>query len=160
MLFVALFFESICFPTIVALGMRGLGKHSKSGSGLIVAGVSGGAVVPPLLGVTADMRSTAFAMVVPLCFFLSAWTYPLAVNFIPRTASRPTSSRRLKSASSPLPTPKARKSVALQMMGRAATWRRARLSGWKTLQRGAIDHKDWTRGLSLGYGHSNHMHSR
>lgn len=26
MLYLTLFFESICFPTIVALGMRGLGK--------------------------------------------------------------------------------------------------------------------------------------
>ncbi|KAK3725113.1 hypothetical protein LTR37_000624 [Vermiconidia calcicola] len=83
MLYVTLFFESICFPTIVALGMRGLGKHSKRGSGWIVAGVCGGAVVPPLLGVAADARSTPFAMVVPLCFFIAAFTYALAVNFVP-----------------------------------------------------------------------------
>lgn len=50
MLSVTLFFESVCFPTIVALGIRGLGRHTKTGSGLIVAGVSGGAVVPPILG--------------------------------------------------------------------------------------------------------------
>lgn len=42
MLYVTLFFESIIFPTIVALGMRGLGKHSKRGSGFIVGGVCGG----------------------------------------------------------------------------------------------------------------------
>jgi FHS family L-fucose permease-like MFS transporter len=93
MLFVVLFFESIIFPTIVALGMRGLGKYSKRGSGFIVAGVSGGAVVPPLLFVAADSRGavnaqtgnapTAFAMVVPLMFFVAAWTYPICVNFIP-----------------------------------------------------------------------------
>jgi len=66
MLFLTLFFESVCFPTIVALGIRGLGKHYKRGSGLIVAGTSGGAVVPPILGHVADMRnSTGFAMIVP-----------------------------------------------------------------------------------------------
>jgi FHS family L-fucose permease-like MFS transporter len=66
MLFLTLFFESVCFPTIVALGIRGLGKHYKRGSGLIVAGVSGGAVVPPILVHVADMRnSTGFAMIVP-----------------------------------------------------------------------------------------------
>lgn len=70
MLYITLFFESIIFPTIVALGMRGLGKHTKRGSGYIVAGVSGGACVPPLLGAVADLHnSTALAMVVPLCFF-------------------------------------------------------------------------------------------
>jgi FHS family L-fucose permease-like MFS transporter len=54
MLYIVLFFESIIFPTIVALGMRGLGKYSKRGSGFIVAGVAGGAVVPPLLFVAYD----------------------------------------------------------------------------------------------------------
>ncbi len=48
MLYVTLFFESICFPTIVALGIRGLGRHTKRGSGFIVGGVLGGACVPPL----------------------------------------------------------------------------------------------------------------
>lgn len=83
MLYVTLFFESICFPTIVALGMRGLGRHTKRGSGFIVGGVFGGAVVPPLVGAVADMHGTALAMVVPLAFFVAAWTYSLAVNFVP-----------------------------------------------------------------------------
>lgn len=83
MLYVTLFFESICFPTIVALGMRGLGKYSKRGSGFIVGGVCGGAVVPPILGATADAKSTAFAMIVPMCFFIAAWSYALCVNFVP-----------------------------------------------------------------------------
>lgn len=84
MLYLTLFFESIIFPTIVALGMRGLGKHSKRGSGFIVAGVAGGACVPPLLGEAADLNnSTALAMTVPLCFFVAAWTYAICVNFVP-----------------------------------------------------------------------------
>ncbi|KAI9688575.1 MAG: hypothetical protein M1822_001524 [Bathelium mastoideum] len=84
MLYVTLFFESICFPTIVALGMRGLGKYSKRGSGFIVGGVAGGACVPPLLGAAADLNnSTAIAMSVPLAFFIAAWSYALCVNFIP-----------------------------------------------------------------------------
>ncbi|KAI2463841.1 MFS general substrate transporter [Annulohypoxylon bovei var. microspora] len=83
MLYVTLFFESICFPTIIALGMRGLGRHTKRGSGWIVAGVMGGAAVPPLTGVAADARNTAFAMVVPLCFFVLASSYAIAVNFVP-----------------------------------------------------------------------------
>ncbi|WYZ36544.1 hypothetical protein EsH8_II_000050 [Colletotrichum jinshuiense] len=84
MLYIVLFFESICFPTIVALGMRGLGRHSKRGSGFIIAGVSGGAVVPPLLGVVADHTNMKTAMVIPLIFFALAWTYAFAVNFVPR----------------------------------------------------------------------------
>ena len=84
MLYVTLFFESICFPTIVALGMRGLGRHTKRGSGFIVGGVVGGAVVSPLTGVAADaFENTATAMLVPLVFFVAASTYAVAVNFIP-----------------------------------------------------------------------------
>lgn len=83
MLYVTLFFESICFPTIVALGMRGLGRHTKRGSGFLVAGVMGGACVPPLTGAVADMHNTALAMVVPMAFFVGAWSYALAVNFVP-----------------------------------------------------------------------------
>jgi len=93
MLFIVLFFESIIFPTIVALGMRGLGKYSKRGSGFIVAGVSGGAVVPPLLFVAADAQGavnqltghapTATAMSVPLAFMVAALSYPICVNFVP-----------------------------------------------------------------------------
>ncbi|KAI1754680.1 MFS general substrate transporter [Xylaria castorea] len=83
LLYVVLFFESICFPTIVALGMRGLGKHTKRGSGWIIAGVSGGAVVPPLTGVAADNHGTGKAMAVPLAFFVAALSYAVAVNFVP-----------------------------------------------------------------------------
>jgi len=45
-----------------------------------------GAVVPPILGAVADAHGrygTALAMVVPMCFFIAAYSYPLAVNFIP-----------------------------------------------------------------------------
>lgn len=83
MLYLTLFFESIIFPTTVALGMRGLGKYSKRGSGFIVGGVAGGACVPPLLGVAADLQnSTAIAMTVPLAFFIAAWSYAFCVNFV------------------------------------------------------------------------------
>jgi FHS family L-fucose permease-like MFS transporter len=78
-----LFFESIQFPTIVALGMRGLGRHTKRGSGWIIAGVIGGAVFPPLTGYTADLHGTALAMVVPLMAFLGPCSYALCVNFVP-----------------------------------------------------------------------------
>ncbi|KAM3085252.1 hypothetical protein ACMFMG_003682 [Clarireedia jacksonii] len=83
MLYLCLFFESICFPTIVALGMKGLGRHTKRGSGWIVGGVLGGACVPPLTGVAADRYGTGLAMFVPMCFFVGSLTYAVAVNFIP-----------------------------------------------------------------------------
>ena len=44
------FFMSIMFPTIFALGVKGLGPHTKLGGSLIVMAVAGGAVFPPLMG--------------------------------------------------------------------------------------------------------------
>ncbi|KAJ6587272.1 major facilitator superfamily domain-containing protein [Mycena sp. CBHHK59/15] len=84
MLMVTLFFESVCFPTIVALGIRGIGRHTKRGSGWIVGGVVGGACVPPILARAADNHnSTAFAMIVPVIFFIPAWAYAICCNFVP-----------------------------------------------------------------------------
>jgi FHS family L-fucose permease-like MFS transporter len=85
MLYLTLFFESICFPTIVALGIRGLGRHYKRGSGFIVGGVIGGGCVPALTGKVADIyNNTGIAMVVPMAFMVAALTYPICVNFLPR----------------------------------------------------------------------------
>ncbi|KAM6476611.1 major facilitator superfamily domain-containing protein [Trichoderma sp. SZMC 28011] len=83
MLYVVLFFESVCFPTIVALGMRGLGRHTKRGSGFIVGGVVGGACVPPLTFVAAERHGSGISMVVPLSFLVVAWSYAFCVNFVP-----------------------------------------------------------------------------
>lgn len=54
MLYFVLFFESVCFPTIVALGMRGLGRHSKRGSGYIVAGKRSGSQGVPTVVMSID----------------------------------------------------------------------------------------------------------
>jgi MFS transporter, FHS family, L-fucose permease len=83
LLCVTLFFESIQFPTIVALGMRGLGRHTKRGSGWIIAGVIGAATFPPLTGYVIDTRSSNLAMVVPLMAFLGPLSYAVVVNFVP-----------------------------------------------------------------------------
>jgi MFS transporter, FHS family, L-fucose permease len=44
------FFMSIMFPTIFALGLRGLGPNTKLGGSMIVMAVVGAAVMPPALG--------------------------------------------------------------------------------------------------------------
>ncbi|KAF8469491.1 major facilitator superfamily domain-containing protein [Kalaharituber pfeilii] len=85
MISLLLFWESICFPTIFTLGIKGLGKHTKTGATFIISSIIGGAVVPPLLGVAADsFNDTGRAMIVPLAFFICGYSYPLAVNFYPR----------------------------------------------------------------------------
>ncbi|KAH8833336.1 major facilitator superfamily domain-containing protein [Flagelloscypha sp. PMI_526] len=81
-LMITLFFESILFPTIFTLGLRGLGRHTKRGGSWIVASIVGGACIPAILGATADhFDDTGRAMFVPLIFFLLAIPFALWVNF-------------------------------------------------------------------------------
>jgi FHS family L-fucose permease-like MFS transporter len=77
---IVLFFESCIFPTIFTLSLRGLGRHTKRGASYLVASVSGGAVIPAILGNVADKTGTRKAMVVPLSFFLIAWSFPIYLN--------------------------------------------------------------------------------
>ena len=78
-MFGTFFFMSVMFPTIFALGIRGLGEYTKLGSSLIVMSIVGGAIAAPFVGHIADMHSMRTGFVVPLvCFVLialygSAW---------------------------------------------------------------------------------------
>ena len=73
-LFGTFFFMSVMFPTIFALGIRGLGDHTKLGSSLIVMSIVGGAIAPPFMGHIADVHSMRVGMVVPLvCFVFVAF---------------------------------------------------------------------------------------
>lgn len=68
------FFESIMFPTIFALGVEGVGAHTKKASSFIIMSIVGGAIMPYAMGLLADKNSTAFAYIVPLfCFIVVAW---------------------------------------------------------------------------------------
>jgi len=68
------FFESIMFPTIFALGVKDLGHHTKKASSFIIMSIVGGALVPYVMGMLADSRSTAFSFIVPMiCFLVVAW---------------------------------------------------------------------------------------
>jgi len=66
-IFLTSFFMSLMFPTIFALGIKGLGANTKIGGSLIVMAIIGGAVFTPVMGLVAEAtRSMAMAMLVPL----------------------------------------------------------------------------------------------
>jgi len=72
-MFGTFFFMSVMFPTIFALGIRGLGEYTKLGSSLIVMSIVGGAIAAPFMGHIADLNSMRVGFVVPLvCFVLIA----------------------------------------------------------------------------------------
>jgi FHS family L-fucose permease-like MFS transporter len=74
-------FNSIMFPSIFALGVRGLGPLTGKGSGLLVASIVGGAIIPELQGIFADRIGIHHA------FFLPAICY-LYILYFAVTSSR------------------------------------------------------------------------
>jgi FHS family L-fucose permease-like MFS transporter len=74
-LFGIFFFMSIMFPTIFALGIRGLGEHTKLASSLIVMSIVGGALAPPLMGWIADRYNMRLGFIVPLVCFVGVGLY-------------------------------------------------------------------------------------
>lgn len=62
--------ESIMFPTIFALAIRGLDEQTKRASSYLIMSIVGGAVAPILMGYIADTTSMALSFVVPLVCFV------------------------------------------------------------------------------------------
>lgn len=63
-------FNSIMFPTIFTLAMRGLGKYTSQGSGILCMGIVGGAIVPVLQGLLADSIGIHHAFILPILCYL------------------------------------------------------------------------------------------
>jgi MFS transporter, FHS family, L-fucose permease len=76
-MFTAFFFMSVGFPTIFALGIRGLGEYTKLGSSLIVMSIVGGAIAAPFMGHIADVHSMRMGFIVPLVCFVFVALYGL-----------------------------------------------------------------------------------
>ncbi|MEJ7587392.1 MAG: glucose/galactose MFS transporter, partial [Ferruginibacter sp.] len=65
------FFMSIMFPTIFALGIKGLGEEGKIASSFLVMSIVGGAIIPPIMGQISDQTgSIQVAYIVPLICFV------------------------------------------------------------------------------------------
>lgn len=72
--FLSYFFMSIMFPTIFALGIFGLGARAKKASAFIVMAIMGGALLPKLMGLVADLSDMSRGFIVPaFCFAIVAF---------------------------------------------------------------------------------------
>jgi FHS family L-fucose permease-like MFS transporter len=80
-IFLSSFFMSLMFPTIFALGIKGLGANTKIAGSIIVMAIILGGVFTPLMGLIAA-ESMAHAMMIPLgCYCFIAiyafwWSHP------------------------------------------------------------------------------------
>lgn len=67
-------FNSIMFPTIFSLAIRGLGKHTGQASGILCMAIVGGAVIPVIQGLIADSIGIHHAFILPvLCYLFIAY---------------------------------------------------------------------------------------
>jgi FHS family L-fucose permease-like MFS transporter len=70
-IFLTSFFMSLMFPTIFALGLKGLGPNTKIGGSLLVMAIIGGAVLTPLMGLISEAaHGIAWAYAVPLFSYI------------------------------------------------------------------------------------------
>ncbi len=77
-LFLTSFFMSLMFPTIFALGLKGLGPNTKIGGSLLVMAIVGGAMLTPLMGLISEKSgSIALAYSVPLFTYVYIALYSL-----------------------------------------------------------------------------------
>ncbi|MGD0801437.1 MAG: sugar MFS transporter [Terracidiphilus sp.] len=81
------FFNSIMFPNIFALAIKGLGTMTSKGSGLIMTAIVGGAIVPPLIGKVADKAGIQNSLVIPIICYLFIAYYGLWGSKPKRTAA-------------------------------------------------------------------------
>jgi glucose/galactose transporter len=74
--------NALMWPAIWPLALNGLGKFTKAASSLLVMGISGAAVIPPLYGHFVDLYSaqTSYLILLPIYLFIlyyAAWGHKL-----------------------------------------------------------------------------------
>ena len=67
--------NSIMFPTIFTLAIKGLGPLTGRGSGVLVTAIFGGAVIPMLQAVVADTAGLTISFVIPVACYLYIWLF-------------------------------------------------------------------------------------
>lgn len=85
-LVISSFFMSCMFPTIFALGVKGLGPNTKIGGSMIIMAIIGGAIWTPLMGYISDTtHSMALAMIIPVI----SYCYLVYYSFVGSKPSGP-----------------------------------------------------------------------
>ncbi len=62
--------NSVMFPTIFSLSLQGLGEHTGKASGLLCLAIVGGAIVPVLQGMIADIVGVQLSFILPMACYI------------------------------------------------------------------------------------------
>ncbi|PTQ93988.1 glucose/galactose transporter [Mucilaginibacter yixingensis] len=82
--------NSLVWPAIWPLAIKGLGSYTRTGSSLLIMGIAGGALIPLLYGRIADMFSLqhAYVILIPcylMIFYFSVWGHKLVPQRVTRS---------------------------------------------------------------------------
>lgn len=70
-------FTSVMYPVIFTLSIKGLGDYTKTASSLLIMGVVGGAVIPPLMGLVSDQGGIRLSYVLPVICYIYVTYYAI-----------------------------------------------------------------------------------
>lgn len=83
MIVLIMFFESGTFPLIYAISIRGLGKHTKTGSALLTAAISGGMIGPAIMSPVSNSKGLQYAYCVVVAIFAFGSVFPFYLVIAP-----------------------------------------------------------------------------
>jgi MFS transporter, FHS family, L-fucose permease len=81
------FFNSIMFPSVFTLGIEGLGPLTGEGSGVLIAAIVGGAIIPLITGKIADMYGIHHAFIIPAICYLYILLFAIKGQPLKRAAT-------------------------------------------------------------------------
>lgn len=65
--------NAIMWPAIWPMSLKGLGRHTKTGSALLIMGIIGGAIIPPVFGWLIDImgsQTSAYVILIPCYLYI------------------------------------------------------------------------------------------
>jgi FHS family L-fucose permease-like MFS transporter len=79
------FFSAVMYPIIFSLALNSISDHHGTFSGILVTGISGGAVIPLIVGFLGDyygLKTGMLFLFIPLVFilFIGFWAKPIVSN--------------------------------------------------------------------------------
>lgn len=122
--------------------IRGLGAYTKTGSILLTAATSGGAVVPAIMSPVTDRRGVQYSFCVVVAFFAFGALLPIYTETVP-AAKAQVDPVREQSVSSDAPTSPLRPRRATRVFG-AVVRRKNRSSELPTVEHVEGQLKEWS----------------
>jgi len=68
-------FTSVMYPVLFTLSIKDLGAYTKTASSLLIMGIVGGAIIPPIMGLISDKVNIRMAYTMPMICYVYVLYY-------------------------------------------------------------------------------------